>query len=69
MVRPILRSLFQRAGRGARSPGGKMFMAGTAPVWIDTLTDPGSALNVDVTETISTDLSNEAENTQENQNV
>ena len=65
MVRPILRSLFQRLGRGARSPGGKMFMAGAAPVWIDALTDPGSALDVDITETISTDISNVAESTQQ----
>ena len=62
MVRPILRPLFQRAVRGAQSPGGRMFMAGSAPVWLDTLTDPGSALDVDITETISTDLSNVAEN-------
>ena len=67
MVRPILRPLFQRLGRGAQSPGGRMFMAGTAPVWIDTLTDPGSALDVDITETISTDLSNVAENTNQNE--
>ena len=67
MVRPILRSLFQRLGRGVRSPGGQMFMAGTAPVWIDALTDPGSALDVDITETISTDLSNVAENTKQDQ--
>ena len=67
MVRPILRPLFQHLGRGARSPGGRMFMAGTAPVWIDTLTDPGSALDVDITETISTDLSNVAENTNQNE--
>jgi hypothetical protein len=56
MVRAILRPLFQRAARGAQSPGGKMFMAGTAPVWLDTLTDPGTALDVDVTETINTDI-------------
>ena len=62
MVRAILRPLFQRAVRGAQSPGGKMFMAGTAPVWLDTLTDPGSALDVDITETISTDLSEVTEN-------
>jgi hypothetical protein len=62
VVRPILRPLFQRAVRGAQSPGGRMFMAGSAPVWLDTLTDPGSALDVDITETISTDLSNVAEN-------
>ena len=62
MVRPILRPLFQRAVHGAQSPGGRMFMAGSAPVWLDTLTDPGSALDVDITETISTDLSNVAEN-------
>ena len=56
MVRAILRPLFQRAARGAQSPGGKMFMAGTAPVWLDTLTDPGTALDIDVTETINTDI-------------
>ena len=67
MVRSILRPLFQRLGRGAQSPGGRMFMAGTAPVWIDALTDPGSALDVDITETISTDLSNVAENTNQNE--
>jgi hypothetical protein len=69
MVRAILRPLFQRAVRGAQSPGGKMFMAGTAPVWLDTLTDPGSALNVDVTETIDTDINVTTNETKKNQNI
>jgi hypothetical protein len=69
MVRAILRPLFQRAVRGAQSPGGKMFMAGTAPVWLDTLTDPGSALDVDVTETIDTDINVTTNETKKNQNI
>jgi hypothetical protein len=44
-------------------------MAGTAPVWLDTLTDPGSALDVDVTETIDTDINVTTNETKKNQNI
>ena len=69
MVRPILRPLFQRMARGAKSPQGRMFMgAYTAPQMIDSITDISNQddiTDVDITEDI-TDINVTSKKTTDN---